>query len=89
MVAMLKVRDAVKEDLQRIMEIYRHAQDYMIETGNPTQWGHFNPTQETIEEDIAVGRCKALYDEDGIHGVFALFETPEPCYARITGTVAQ
>lgn len=40
---MLSVRNAEIADLGQIMKIYRYAQDYMIESGNPTQWGHFYP----------------------------------------------
>ncbi|MCT7729375.1 MAG: N-acetyltransferase, partial [Lactobacillus iners] len=36
---MLKIRNAVKEDVPRIMEIYCYAQEFMIKCGNPTQWG--------------------------------------------------
>lgn len=35
---MLNVRNAEIADLGQIMKIYRYAQDYMIESGNPTQW---------------------------------------------------
>ena len=40
---MLTIRDAEEKDFARIMEIYRSAQDYMIRSGNPNQWGRFNP----------------------------------------------
>ena len=39
---MLNVRNAEIADLEQIMKIYRYAQDYMIESGNPTQWGHLS-----------------------------------------------
>ena len=82
---MLKVRNGVMEDLTRIMEIYRYAQDFMIAAGNPTQWAHTYPTQELIESDMEKGVCKVIYDEDGIHGVFALFAGADPTYAHIEG----
>ena len=67
------------------MEIYRIAQDYMIQSGNPDQWGHFYPQPELIEQDIADGVCHILFDEDGIHAVFAMFIDPEPTYSYIEG----
>lgn len=70
---MLKIRNAELSDLGRILEIYRYAQDFMIKTGNPTQWGHSYPEETLIRRDIAQNACKVLYDETGIHGVFALF----------------
>lgn len=80
---MLNIRNAEPSDLGRILEIYRYAQDFMIKTGNPTQWGHFYPEEALIRRDIAWNACKVLYDETGIHGVFALFSEPEPTYAEI------
>jgi len=80
---MLSVRDAVPEDFERIMEIYRFAQDFMIRTGNPTQWGHAYPSPELVQEDIRQKACKVICDETGIHGVFAQFDQPDPTYAKI------
>ena len=37
----MHIRKSRIEDLKEIMEIYRAAQDFMIESGNPDQWGHF------------------------------------------------
>ena len=64
------------------MDIYHVAQNHMIENGNPTQWGHSYPGRELIENDILNGNCHVLCDEF-IHGVFALFKTPEPTYEYI------
>lgn len=80
---MLKIRNAEFSDLGRILEIYRYAQDFMIKTGNPTQWGHSYPEETLIRRDIAQNACKVIYDEMGIHGVFALFSALEPTYAEI------
>ena len=67
------VREAEDEDLDEIMKIYRIAQDNMIKSGNPTQWGHFYPSLELIKEDISRGVCHVIC-EDEICGVFALIE---------------
>ena len=80
---MLNIRAATAADFEQIMKIYRHAQDYMILSGNPTQWGHSYPDEALIKSDIRSGVCKVIYDEDGVHGVFALFEDAEPTYAHI------
>ena len=80
---MLKIRNAELSDLGRILEIYRYAQDFMIKTGNPTQWGRSYPEETLIRRDIAQNACKVIYDEMGIHGVFALFSEPDPTYAKI------
>ena len=46
------IRKANLADHARIMDIYRIAQDYMIQSGNPDQWGHFYPQPELIKKDI-------------------------------------
>ena len=80
---MLKVRKATAADISKIMAIYRYAQDYMIRSGNPNQWGHFYPKQELIRDDIEEGSCMVICDESEIHGVFALVEGTEPTYEYI------
>lgn len=80
---MLNIRNATTEDLEQIMKIYRYAQDYMIASGNPTQWGHFYPDEELIKSDIDKKVCKVIYDEYRIHGVFALFHDADPTYEHI------
>lgn len=80
---MLNIRNAIDTDLEKIMEIYKDAQDYMIKNGNPTQWGYSYPDVALIESDIQQNICKVIFDENGIHGVFALFQGAEPTYACI------
>ena len=80
---MLSVRKATENDLARIMEIYRNAQEFMIRSGNPDQWGHTYPQPELIASDIQLGACHVIYDEQDIHGVFALFEGEDPTYKQI------
>lgn len=36
---MMKIRDANSKDFEQIIKIYKYAQDYMIQSGNPTQMG--------------------------------------------------
>ena len=82
---MLYVRKAAENDFDRIMEIYRSAQDYMIRSGNPDQWGHFYPDPELVKNDIRDGVCHVICDEGGVRGVFALFAGDEPTYQHIEG----
>ena len=79
----LFVRRASAGDLDRIMDIYRSAQEFMISSGNPTQWGHFYPEEDLIIEDIEKGISFVICDDDGIHGVAALCEGDEPSYQYI------
>ncbi len=79
----MTVREAAPEELDAIMAIYRSAQEFMIRSGNPTQWGRFNPTREMIEADIAAGRCRVLTEDGTVHGVFAMCPGEEPNYRVI------
>ena len=79
----MKIKKAIPADHDRILEIYRIAQDYMIQSGNPDQWGHFYPQPELIKEDISEGACHILYDEEGVHAVFSMFTDSEPTYSYI------
>ncbi len=79
----MNVKNAEMADFEQIMKIYRYAQDYMIKSGNPTQWGHFYPDAELVKSDISQGVCKVICDQGEIHGVFALFEGAEPNYKYI------
>ena len=79
----MEVRKARPEELDAIMRIYRCAQDFMIRSGNPTQWAHSYPTEQMVRDDIARGACRVLLDEDRICGVFALFDGVEPNYLQI------
>ncbi len=79
----MEVRKAIESDFNRIMEIYRYAQDYMIESGNPTQWGHFYPDEQMVRNDIEIGACYLICDGEITHGVFTLFDGPDSTYRVI------
>lgn len=79
----MNIRKATRKNLTAIMEIYETAQDFMIKTGNPHQWGHTYPSKELIMDDIDRGVCQLICENETPHGVFALFEGPEPTYEYI------
>ena len=79
----MHIRKAAIEDLTEIMEIYRIAQDFMIENGNPNQWGHSYPSRDLIKEDIDNGVSYLICEGENPHGVFALFKGNEPTYEHI------
>ena len=54
---MLNVKNAEMADLEQIMKIYRYAQDYMIKSGNPTQWGHCYPDAKVQNLLISILRA--------------------------------
>lgn len=77
------VRKAVLDDLNRIEEIYAYARSFMVETGNPNQWGKTHPPVEQLRQDIAEGTLHVIADDTGIHGVFFFQVGDDPTYAKI------
>ncbi|MBR5503622.1 MAG: hypothetical protein IKV87_04185 [Methanobrevibacter sp.] len=77
------IRKAIHEDLSVIMSIYQLAQDFMIASGNHSQWGRSYPSEELIIDDIDNEACHLICDDEDIHGVFALFDSDEPSYQYI------
>ena len=62
---MMIVRKAAPEDLAQIMQIYSAAQDFMIASGNPGQWGKSYPPEEQIVKDIEDGVCFVVCEVPG------------------------
>ena len=48
----MHIRKARIDDFNLIMDIYRAAQDFMIESGNPHQLGHFYPSEDLVKDDM-------------------------------------
>lgn len=76
-------RVATFDDLPRILEIYAYAREFMIQTGNPAQWGDYFPPIEMLEEDIPAGHLYVYELDHTIHGVFAFILGDDPTYSYI------
>lgn len=81
----MPIRPAHPSDLAGLMALYRSAQDFMIETGNPEQWGRAHPPESRIRTDIAEGVGYVLEEEGELLSVFALLPGPDPTYQYIEG----
>lgn len=79
------IRLAQKEDFNTVWLIYREAQEFMRQTGNPDQWGDFYPTHEVVQKDIDDQKLRLVVRNDEICGVFFLDFEPDPWYAKIDG----
>lgn len=77
------IRQAFSADFNDILAIYASARRFMVEHGNPTQWGTTYPPKETILHDIEQGVLLVLEDEEGLYGVFTLLEGEDPTYQTI------
>ena len=79
------IRKATLRDLNEIWKVYREAQAFMKETGNPNQWGTFYPTDAILTEDIENERLYTVVRNNVICGVFFFDFGPDPWYAVIEG----
>jgi hypothetical protein len=79
------IRTAKKQDIPALIEIYSHAQEFMAENGNPTQWGYVYPPKELIEKDIKNRILYVIEKNSVVHGVFAFIKGDDPTYAEIDG----
>lgn len=79
----MKIRKAIRDDLDKIMEIYDDARSYMRENGNPSQWINGYPNIELIKRDIFDGNSYVCVDGNQILGVFYYSMGPDPTYLKI------
>lgn len=77
------IRNAVLEDMEQIMEVYRLAKEYMVASGNPNQWINGYPAREVIEKDINRQQFYVCEENGQIHGAFMFFVGEEPTYQII------
>lgn len=80
------IRQAKKNDIKRLLEIYSSAKDFMHTNGNPNQWNGAYPEESTLLCDVEGKNLYAMFDEtDRIYGCFALIGGDDPTYAHIDG----
>ena len=79
------VQLAERRDLDRLLELYAGARDYMRRSGNPTQWGEDYPSREILEQDLGRGELYVIRRGARICGAFVLAQGEDPTYARIEG----
>ncbi|MBQ8638910.1 MAG: N-acetyltransferase [Lachnospiraceae bacterium] len=79
----MEIRKAQPGDLDRLMEIYRAAKDFMDRSGNPTQWKKGYPTREMIAADIEKGQGYVCVENGIVHAAFALVPGEDPFYGVI------
>jgi len=78
-----QIRNARREDLPRIEEIYAYARQFMAETGKPKQWGKTTPQSSQLEDDIQKELLFIMVHEEIIHGVFYFYIGSDPTYGVI------
>lgn len=79
----MEIRKTRAEELDTVMAIYRHAQKFMAEQGNPDQWGNVHPPKDMIEKDIENGKSYVCVEDEKIAAVFYFAIEEDPTYAKI------
>ncbi len=77
------IRHTVQEDLPRLLEIFDHARQFMVQSGNPNQWDGSYPNPELLSQDIASGDSYVLLHAGRIEATFLLRSGADPSYATI------
>lgn len=84
----MKIRKSAMQDLDRMMEIYAFAREYMAQHGNPNQWGPTQwPPETLLRQDIADGNSYVCENDAGkVIGTFFFAHGTdiEPTYREIT-----
>lgn len=79
----MKIRKALLSDLDKIMNIYKIAKEYMWENGNKMQWNSNYPSKEIIKNDIDNKVCYVFELDDDIHAVFSFIIGEDDTYRFI------
>lgn len=79
----MQIRKTNPADFDTVMQIYRAAREFMIASGNPTQWWEGYPPEALILDDIARGDSFVVVEGDKILAVFLYREGIDPTYINI------
>ena len=79
----MEIRKTKIEELDKVMAIYAHARQFMVETGNPNQWVNIKPRREWIVADIENGNSYVCVEKDEIAATFFYSNEPDSTYAQI------
>lgn len=80
----MKIRKTQLIEIDKVMEVYAAAREFMKRTGNPNQWGSSNPPQSKIERDIKNGNSYVCEEDGDILGAFTyIYGEEDPTYISI------
>ena len=84
MTGIFSIRASRAEDLDTLMETYRHAKEFMAANGNPGQWTGGYPSRDLIASEIAALHSFVCEDRDGtVAGTFCFIIGDDPTYSLI------
>ena len=80
----MNIRRTKPEELEKVMELYASARDFMRRQGNPSQWGSTEPKKERVALDIAEGHSFVCCEGEALLGVFSFeSDADDPTYHEI------
>ena len=79
----MQIRKTTPADFDTVMTIYRAAREFMIASGNPTQWWDGYPPEELIRDDISRGDSFVVVEDGKILAVFLYRAGIDPTYVNI------
>lgn len=79
----MEIRNSTKNDINKILKLYKDAREFMKANGNPEQWKDDYPNTSLVESDIENNISYVCIDEGEIAGVFMYLEGKEPTYEKI------
>lgn len=74
------IRKATLSDMDRILEIYAAAREFMTANGNPGQWVDGYPQPELLADDLEKEQLYVCETENGIGAAFVFFVGDELDY---------
>jgi RimJ/RimL family protein N-acetyltransferase len=77
------IRQATKQDIASLQEIFAHARLFMKQTGNPHQWAEDYPSVALLEKDIESGDCYVCMLDKEVVACFVLRPGNDPTYTDI------
>lgn len=79
----LNVRNALPDDLERVMEIFDIARCFMRSHGNASQWIGGYPDRRLMCGEIDSGHCFVICNGEAVVGTFCLIFGDDPTYRLI------
>lgn len=78
------IRKTTANDIDKLLEIFDYAREYMKANNNPNQWVDGYPSRENIEQDIQKNESYVCLDDDNnIIATFCFFVGIEEDYNEI------
>ncbi len=82
----IMIRKALPDDLDRLMEIFDSARNFMQSVGNANQWINGYPQRELITAEIEASHCYVCENDEGeVVATFSFIGEPDPNYDSIEG----